>query len=126
MPRHGHAGLLGPRAEHDRRHGRRTDAASHPHAAAHGLDFVSSATCRARTSPSRRSWPTATANWKEIKTAYTAGDAMKMNIFFRDGSGVKCYAYVTRIKTATADPSANEFSKDITFSPFGVELMDAP
>ena len=47
-----------------------------------------------------------------------------MNIFFRDGSGVKGYAYVTRIKTQD-DPTANEFSKDITFSPYGVELMDA-
>ncbi len=60
---------------------------------------------------------------QEIKTALKNGDAMKMNIFFRDGSGVKGYAYVTRIKQD--DPTANEFSKDITFSPYGVELMDA-
>lgn len=90
-----------------------------------GLDFVSLGNLQSQDFTIKAFLADSNSKLKEIKTAYTAGDAMKMNIFFRDGSGVKCYAYVTRIKT-TADPSANEFSKDITFSPFGVELMDAP
>lgn len=62
---------------------------------------------------------------QEMKTALKNGTTGKINVFFRDGSGVKGYAYVTRIKTAD-DPANNDFVKEITFSPYLVDLIDAP
>ncbi|MFA5567605.1 MAG: hypothetical protein WC972_03055 [Trueperaceae bacterium] len=89
-----------------------------------GLDFVSLGNLQSQDFTIKAFLADNNTKLQEIKTALKNGDAMKMNIFFRDGSGVKGYAYVTRIKTQD-DPTANEFSKDITFSPYGVELMDA-
>lgn len=58
----------------------------------------------------------------ELKAALNSGEGGKINVFFRDGSGVKGFARVTRIKT-NDDPTQNKFSKSITFSPYLVETM---
>ena len=62
---------------------------------------------------------------QEMKVAWNSGDAGKINVFFRDGSMVKGFARITRIKT-NDDPTQNKFSKSITFSPFLVETVNAP
>lgn len=90
-----------------------------------GLDFVSIGNLTSQDFTIKAFLSDDNSKLQEIKTALVNGEAMKMNIFFRDGSGVRGFAYPVRIKT-NDDPAANEFSKDITFSPFGVELMNAP
>ncbi len=89
-----------------------------------GLDFVTLGGLQSQDFTIKAFLADNNSKLQEIKTALKNGDSMKFNVFFRDGSGVKGYAYPIHIKS-TSDPSANEFSKDITFSPFGVEMMDA-
>lgn len=89
-----------------------------------GLDFVSLGNLQSQDFTIKAFLADSNSKLREIKTAWRNGSVMKFNIFFRDGSGVKGFAYVTRVKT-NDDPGANSFDKDVTFSPFGVELMDA-
>lgn len=90
-----------------------------------GQDFVSLGNLQSQDFTVRAFLTDSNEKLQEIKDSYVNGDPMKGNIFFRDASGVSFYAYVTRIKTVD-DPQGNEFAKDITLSPFGVTLLDAP
>lgn len=90
-----------------------------------GQDYVSIGNLQSQDFTVRAFLTDTNAKLQEIKTAYKNGEPMKGNVFFRDGSGASFFAYVTRIKTID-DPQANDFAKDITLSPFGVTLLDAP
>jgi len=68
-----------------------------------GLDFVSLGNLQSQDFTIKAFLADNNTKLQEIKTALKNGDAMKMNIFFRDGSGVKGYAYVTRIRAGRPD-----------------------
>ncbi|HZW99597.1 MAG TPA: hypothetical protein VFF10_06000 [Trueperaceae bacterium] len=90
-----------------------------------GQDFVSLGGLQGADFTIRCFLPDNNAKMQEIKDAYRDGTAMKGNVFFRDGSGASFFAYVLRVKTVD-DPAGNEFAKDVTLSPFGITLLDAP
>lgn len=90
-----------------------------------GSDFVSLGNLTSADFTVRAFLADNNAKMVEIKDAYVNGKTMKGNVFFRDGSGASFFCYILRIKTVD-DPQGNEFAKDITISPFGVTLLDAP
>lgn len=88
-----------------------------------GLDYVSPGALQSQSFTIRAYLAASDAKMGELYTAYESGDFMKFNAFNRDGTGYAGFVIVTRIKP-TSDPAANEFSQEITFEPFNVEILE--
>lgn len=87
------------------------------------LDYVTPGTDSSRPFTIRAVLADSNAKLQELKAARKNASTVKFNAFFRDGSGLSGYAYVTRIKSSTDN---TEWYKDITFEPYGVVEIDAP
>lgn len=90
-----------------------------------GQDFVALGSLQSADFTVRVYLTDANTKLQQIKAAWTSGDPMKGNVFFRDGSGASFFARVLRVRPVD-DIQANEFAYDILLSPFGVTMLDAP